>query len=272
MFTRAVRAPSRLVASASSASLLSLTESLPLVHHPSNNWRRDFFDDLWRRLEIVTVCVAYGIFGPAVIVVNNHIVKDLTFPYPMILSAIGLFSTSCFCTAFIHAVPDIATRADALPVPVRLDRSGMMSPDVPLTNVGEDSPPTASKTRSPVPDRWRPSWTFWFYNMAPIGVMQGVTFACGNAAYMHLTITLTQMLSAFTPTVRIRAVALAAQGGRMPQRDCGRGKKKSEWRRAMENKSGRAATRSISARASSDASCPRPVGCRQIWRAAGPGV
>merc|ERR1712060_110876 len=39
--------------------------------------------------------------------------------------------------------------------------------------------------------------------MVPIGVAQGLTFACGNAAYMYLTITFTQMLSAFTPTVTL---------------------------------------------------------------------
>jgi hypothetical protein len=203
MWSRVVRTPSRLVPSASSASLLSATESLPLVQHPINTWRRDLLDDLWRRLEIVTVCVAYAIFGPAVIVVNNHIVKDLNFPYPMILSAIGLFSTACFCTIAIHLFPGIATRADAVPVPVRLDRSGMMSPDVVDTGpcAGDGSLVTAARAHSPAPERWRPSRTFWLRSMAPIGVMQAVTFACGNAAYMHLTITFTQMLSAFTPTV-----------------------------------------------------------------------
>lgn len=216
MWSRTVRAPSRLITSTSTASLISATESLPLVEHPIATWRRDLLDDLWRRLEIVTVCVAYAIFGPAVIVVNNHIVKDLNFPYPMILSAIGLFTTACFCTILMHTFPSIATRADAAPVPVRLDRSGIISPDVAATgpDSGDSSPVIAVRAHSPVTERWRPTWSFWLYNMAPIGVMQGITFACGNAAYMHLTITFTQMLSASTPTVSTAPFS-AAKGARM---------------------------------------------------------
>jgi len=160
--------------------------------------------------------MAYAIFGPAVIVVNNHIVKDLNFPYPMILSAIGLFTTACFCTILMHTFPSIATRADAVPVPVRLDRSGIISPNVAATgpDSGDSSPVIAVRAHSPVTERWRPTWSFWLHNMAPIGVMQGITFACGNAAYMHLTITFTQMLSASTPTVSTAPFS-AAKGARM---------------------------------------------------------
>ena len=39
--------------------------------------------------------------------------------------------------------------------------------------------------------------------MVPIGAAQGLTFAATNAAYMYLTITFTQMLAAFTPTVTL---------------------------------------------------------------------
>mmetsp|Transcript_9150 Transcript_9150/g.29271 ORF Transcript_9150/g.29271 Transcript_9150/m.29271 type:complete len:318 (-) Transcript_9150:113-1066(-) len=123
----------------------------------------------------------------------------------MILSAIGLFTTACFCTILMHTFPSIATRADAAPVPVRLDRSGIISPNVAATgpDSGDSSPVIAVRAHSPVTERWRPTWSFWLHNMAPIGVMQGITFACGNAAYMHLTITFTQMLSASTPTVTL---------------------------------------------------------------------
>jgi len=44
---------------------------------------------------------------------------------------------------------------------------------------------------------------FWLHNMIPIGAAQGLTFASTNAAYMYLTITFTQMLAAFTPTVTL---------------------------------------------------------------------
>ena len=47
------------------------------------------------------MCAAYSLFGPAVIVVNNHIIKGLGFPYPMTLSAIGLCTTATFCAVRI---------------------------------------------------------------------------------------------------------------------------------------------------------------------------
>eukprot|EP00967_Tisochrysis_lutea_P034341 scaffold40984_cov36-Tisochrysis_lutea.AAC.1 len=183
-------------------SLLPMTESLPLLKESGvqavSNWRRSLLDDLWRRLEVVTVCVAYAVFGPAVIVVNNHIVKDLNFPYPMLLSAIGLFTTACFCTVVMCAFPEMATSGSTAPIPVRLDRSGSIVSDDSNVNVSSHQG-DVSMTIKPG-ERWRPTWSFWLRNMAPIGLAQGLTFACGNAAYMYLTITFTQMLSAFTPT------------------------------------------------------------------------
>ena len=182
----------------------SLSESLPQLGPPVSfsTGRRDLREAVQKRLEVAAVCVAYGVFGPSVIIVNNHIVNDLDFPYPLILSALGLMTTSCFCAVMMRCFPSLATRASAVaPSPTRASRSGLGDQaDQDSLPAAQDSLPAAAPG-----EPWRPTFSFWLYKMAPIGVTQGLTFACGNAAYMYLTITFTQMLSAFTPTVRTNA-------------------------------------------------------------------
>jgi len=187
------------------------------------------------RLEVIAVCAAYSLFGPAVIVVNNHIIKGLGFPYPMTLSAIGLCTTATFCAVAIRVHPQLATPASRLPLSTLGDPPGAAVGGaydaVSRSHNGGESPGTGrlipsrfqrynsscSATEDSCHDeeeeaevryqaergRWRPSYRFWLRNMVPIGVAQAVTFACGNAAYMYLTITFTQMLSAFTPSVTL---------------------------------------------------------------------
>ena len=76
------------------------------------------------RLEVIAVCAAYSLFGPAVIVVNNHIIKGLGFPYPMTLSAIGLCTTATFCAVAIRVHPQLATPASQLPLSTLGDPPG----------------------------------------------------------------------------------------------------------------------------------------------------
>ena len=44
--------------------------------------------DVWVRGKIVVACIAYALVGPSLVMVNNHILKQLHFP-PLILSSIG---------------------------------------------------------------------------------------------------------------------------------------------------------------------------------------
>ena len=37
--------------------------------------------------------------------VNNHILKNLHFPFPLILSALGLVTTSCVCFFTLRIAP-----------------------------------------------------------------------------------------------------------------------------------------------------------------------
>ena len=73
---------------------------------------------------MIAVCAAYSLFGPAVIVVNNHIIKGLGFPYPMTLSAIGLCTTATFCAVAIRVHPQLATPASQLPLSTLGDPPG----------------------------------------------------------------------------------------------------------------------------------------------------
>ena len=60
----------------------------------------------------------------------------------------------------------------------------------------------------------------WLHNMVPIGAAQGLGFF-GTNAYMYLTITFTQMLAAFTPTVTL--VLLYLTGARAEEEEGARG-------------------------------------------------
>ncbi|EOD23124.1 hypothetical protein EMIHUDRAFT_447832 [Emiliania huxleyi CCMP1516] len=155
------------------------------------------------RLEVIAVCTAYSLFGPAVIVVNNHIIKGLGFPYPMTLSAIGLCTTATFCAVAIRVHPQLATPASQLPLSTLGDPPGAAVGGAYDADSCHDEEEEAEVRYQAARGRWRPSYRFWLRSMVPIGVAQAVTFACGNAAYMYLTITFTQMLSAFTPSVTL---------------------------------------------------------------------
>ena len=127
------------------------------MHEVYSQWRH--------RVEIVACCLAYALVGPSVIMVNNHIIKKLRFPYPMTLSVLGLLTTAIVCTFVLRVLP-------------RLQR---------LATVPSSSVTDPAATAPQI------SFRFWLTNMVPIGAAQGITFACGNAAYMYLTITFTQV-------------------------------------------------------------------------------
>ena len=44
--------------------------------------------------------------------INNHILKTLSFPFPLFLSAIGLITTSVICAFIVHVVPRLQHRRD----------------------------------------------------------------------------------------------------------------------------------------------------------------
>ena len=141
-----------------------------------------------QRMQACAVCLAYAIVGPTLVLVNNHILKSLNFPFPLFLSALGLMTTSCICAFIIHAGPLLQRQ-----------QSPRGKPAEEMTSAHDRPEPLDPGRRTDGGITFR----FWLRNMVPIGAAQGITFASTNAAYMYLTITFTQMLAAFTPTVTL---------------------------------------------------------------------
>ena len=156
------------------------------------------------RVQVCVACVAYALVGPSLVMVNNHILKQLHFPYPLILSSIGLVTTAVVCWVTLRVGAFAASR--------REEAANALQPQTPSTTTAEqgdamrtlEGPMSPAELR-PVVAEGMPSvdFGFWVRNMVPIGAAQGLTFFGTNAAYMYLTITFTQMLAAFTPTVTL---------------------------------------------------------------------
>jgi len=158
------------------------------------------------RVLTVLVCVLYAVVGPTLVLVNNHILKSLHFPFPLFLSALGLVTTSCVCVFMLHVLPRLRRAVCARWVPMSA-RSIGKEPDSPAHAL-QPSGLLGEGLNADI------GFDFWLRNMVPIGAAQGLTFASTNAAYMYLTITFTQMLAAFTPTVTL--VLLYVSGVEVP--------------------------------------------------------
>src|SRR5437016_4764280 len=46
------------------------------------------------RLDVIVICIAFMFIGPALILVNQYILKGLNFPYPMFLSGLGVLASA----------------------------------------------------------------------------------------------------------------------------------------------------------------------------------
>ena len=90
----------------------------------------------------------------------------------MTLSVLGLVTTTAVCSFVLRVYPHMQRALVRVP---KSPPPGTSSPPEPYFH-------TPAKISN----------QFWLTNMVPIGAAQGITFACGNAAYMYLTITFTQ--------------------------------------------------------------------------------
>jgi len=160
------------------------------------------------QMQVLTCCTTYALVGPMLVLVNARILNELHFPFPLFLSALGQVVTSLYCVASIHLLP----RLNKLWMAQRARIGVAPSPRSSIEPVPLASP----KGDGSEPGGGFGSITleFWLWNMIPIGAAQGVTFASTNAAYMYLTITFTQMLASFTPTVTL--VLLYVSGVEVP--------------------------------------------------------
>ena len=105
-------------------------------------------------------CAMYMLTGPALIITNRHIMKELDFPYPSALSSLGQLSSALVAWTLVHVTKTI-----------RLEH------------------------------RHRITARFYCTRILPVGFFTALTFRCGNAVYLHLSVSLIQMLKAFTPAV-----------------------------------------------------------------------
>ena len=161
-----------------------------------------------QRVQIIAACSTYAVVGPTLIVVNNHILKHLSFHYPMLVATAGLLTTSAVCATCVQLVPRLTRAAvKASPPPTNSSSAAAqppLPPPSPLLEFDEEEPDTPVGGVHDAPrSAAQVTFRFWLHNMVPIGAAQGLTFACSNAAYMYLTITFNQMLAALTPSVTL---------------------------------------------------------------------
>ena len=146
------------------------------------------------RVQAVVVCTLYAIVGPSLVLVNNHILKSLNFPFPLFLSALGLITTSCVCFFIIRVLPWIRQLKNdgRHPPPTRAAPpvDDVIAPSADGRRLSDDASSQIQPSHLP---NGGVSLQFWLRNMVPIGAAQGLTFASTNAAYMYLTITFTQV-------------------------------------------------------------------------------
>jgi hypothetical protein len=101
------------------------------------------------------------VVGPSLILVNNKIMHEHAFPYPMAVSAIGVCS------------------------------SALVARLVVLMDWGTIDPANAKEVSG------RAFWS----RLCPVGVLHACTLAFGNAVYLYLGVGFVQMMKAFTPVV-----------------------------------------------------------------------
>jgi hypothetical protein len=105
----------------------------------------------------------YMVTGPALIIVNRTIMKDIGFQYPILLSALG------------QGLSGLVSR-------FMIDVAGVVKIDAQTRELAAD-------------------WRFVVSAFVPVGACQALALACGNAVYMYLHMGFIQMLKSFTPVV-----------------------------------------------------------------------
>jgi hypothetical protein len=143
------------------------------------------------RVQIILVCLLYAVVGPALVLVNNHILKSLSFPFPLFLSSLGLVTTSLVCAIMLHVVPRLGRSSRAAASSPRAGADMPSPTDGGAALARADRASTERETSVSI-GPGGVTFAFWLRNMIPIGAAQGLTFASTNAAYMYLTITFTQ--------------------------------------------------------------------------------
>ncbi|CAE8626215.1 unnamed protein product [Polarella glacialis] len=122
---------------------------------------------LRRMLSMIVASSLFMLVGPMLIVVNKRIMTEVGFPYPMLLSALGVSGSA--------AVTHLAVALG-------------------LAQVRQECLEFASGSN-------------WYYRILPVGFCSAATMTFGNFQYLYMDLGFIQMLKAFTPVVVLISLA-----------------------------------------------------------------
>ena len=66
------------------------------------------------KLETLIICSFFMLVGPALILLNQYILKSLNFPYPMFLSGLGVAASGFVAQIMVHTGYVTLQRKDAV--------------------------------------------------------------------------------------------------------------------------------------------------------------
>jgi len=121
-----------------------------------------------RALNITLSCSLFMVVGPALMLVNKHVMQGVGFHYPLSLGVLGL-GTCAVCSRLFVLLGFASVRTESLEL---------------VSGRG------------------------WYQIALPIGLCKAMTLATGNAVYLHLGLGFIQMLKAFTPVVVLVAMRI----------------------------------------------------------------
>ena len=130
------------------------------------------------------ICIVYLCIGPGLILLNQHILKALNFPFPMFLSGLGVLASG--------VLAQIVVKLGL----VNLERQESVQ------GVLED---TSSlfilRLTTLIHHYYALIGVLWFKRVLPVGLAHAATLAFGNAVYLYLNVGFIQMLKSFTPVI-----------------------------------------------------------------------
>lgn len=120
-------------------------------------------------LVMLALCLTYMVIGPALILLNKYILQDLSFPYPMFLSGLGVLVSGIVAQLLVRFgyVQLHPTRREAV------------------------------------------EGALWYKRVLPVGLAHAGTLAFGNTVYLFLGVGFIQMLKSFTPVIIMITAYLA---------------------------------------------------------------
>jgi len=138
----------------------------------------------------IMICALYMAVGPALVLLNKHILSEVGFKYPMLLSSLGLIFAAFaahLVSAQLQALRICPFRGEnTITLPFVVARLANQLAALGIITIGK---------------RHIVTWRFWLVRVLPVGACHAATLAFGNAQYLYMGVALIQFLKAFTPIV-----------------------------------------------------------------------